>query len=111
MNLVADRRGLKLTAVTASGAAYRCDLRLPVPAGTVPIRLRHGVANLSIRRPGGVPVRAMLRDGAASLQFDEQLIGPTLGQEPFESAGYGDATNRYDVEVIRGAAKLMIAKD
>ena len=111
MNLTADLRGLKVTGVSVNGASYRVELRLPHPSGTVPIHLHRGVANLSIRRPPNVPLRATLPDGAASLHFDGQDMGPTLGRTPVESPGYADATDRYDLQIQGGAAKLTIGND
>jgi uncharacterized membrane protein len=108
--LTADLRGLRLTAVSISGAASRLDLRLPRPSGTVPIHIRDGAANVSIRRPAGVAVRAVVPDGAASVQFDELRIGPIDSQTPIQSPDYDGATDRYDVEGHGGLARLIIAK-
>jgi uncharacterized membrane protein len=108
--LAADLRGLQLNAVNISGAVSRLDLRLPRPSGTVPIQIRDGAASASIRRPDGVAVRVALPDGAASVQFDERVIGPIADPTPVQSADYGDATDRYDLELHGGVAKLTVAK-
>jgi uncharacterized membrane protein len=109
-SLTADLRGLQVSAVSISGGAADLDLRLPRPSGTVPINIRDGAATVSIRRPDGVAIRATLPDGAVSVQFDERPIGPIGSQTPVQSPDYGDVTDRYDIELHGGAAKLTIAK-
>jgi uncharacterized membrane protein len=108
--LTADLRSLQVSAVSFSGGVGRLDLRLPSPSGTVPIHIRDGAASVSIRRPDGAAIQATFPDGAASVQFDEQRIGPIVGRTPVQSPDYEDATNRYDVEVQGGVAELTIAK-
>ena len=109
-NLAADLRGLQVSAVSISGGAADLDLRLPRPSGTVPINIRDGAARVSIRRPDGVAVQVRLPDGAASTQFDERRLGLISDKTPVQSPGYGDATDRYDVELQGGTARLTIAK-
>jgi hypothetical protein len=96
--------------VSIAGGVTRLDLRLPRPSGTVPIHIRDGAARVSIQRPDGAPIRATFPDGAASVQFDEQRIGPIISQTPVQSPDYDSASDRYDVEVQGGAAELTIAK-
>lgn len=110
-NLSADLRNLRMSGVSISGGAYRCDLRLPRPSGTVPIHISDGAVNVSIRRPAGVAVRATMRDGAASVQLDERHVGPIESQEPVESPGYSEALDRYDIDLRGGASKVIIATD
>lgn len=107
-NLTADLRGLLVSAVTISGGVVDLGLHLPRPSGTVPIQIRDGAVNVSIRRPESVAVRATLPDGAASVQLDERHISPISSQTPVQSSDYSDATDRYDVEIHGGAAKLTI---
>jgi uncharacterized membrane protein len=109
-NLTADLRGLHVNAVSIGGGAADLDLRLPRPSGTVPISIRGSAASVSIRRPDGIAVRVSLPDGAASVQFDEQRIGPVGSLTPVQSLDYSDATDRYDVELHGGVAKLTITK-
>jgi len=70
--------------------------------------IRDGAVNVSIRRPESVAVRTTLPDGAASVQLDERHISPISSQTPVQSSDYSDATDRYDVEIHGGAAKLTI---
>lgn len=108
-NLTADLRGLRVSAVSMSGGVIRADFRLPRPSGTVPIKIHDGAASVSIRRPDGVALRATFPDGAASVQLDGRHIGPIDSGAPVESPDYGEATDRYEVEIRGGAAELTIA--
>lgn len=109
-NLTADLRGLQLEATSLSGGVVHAEFRLARPSGTVPINIRDGVARLSILRPDGVAVRAMLPDGAAIVQFDQQRLGPITDQTPVQSPDYINAIDRYDVEIRGGVAQLTVAK-
>lgn len=108
--LTADLRSLLITAVSISGGAARINLRLPQPAGAVPIHIDGGAAYVSIKRPDGVAIRAMAPDGAAEIQFDERPVGPPESLRPIQSPDYDGASDRYDVELVGGVARLTIAK-
>jgi len=109
-NLTADLRGLLVTAVSISGGANRVDLRLPRPSGAVPIHICGGAASVSIKRPDGVAVKAALPDGAVNIQFDERRIEAIGSQTRVQSPDYDGATDRYDVELRGGVARLTVAK-
>jgi uncharacterized membrane protein len=107
-HLTADMRGVRLTAVSISGPSGRLDLRLPRPSGTVPIHIRDGAANVSIRRPAGVAVRALVPDGAVSVHLDERHVGAADSRQPIQSPDYDDAVDRYEVEGRGGLDQLLI---
>lgn len=107
--LSADLTGLQVTTVTVDGGADKVELRLPRPEGTVPIRFRGGANNISIRRPNGVPVRAVVRRGFNKLQLDGRSVEAT-GETPFQSTEYARAADRYDIEFADGANQLVIAQ-
>lgn len=109
-NLSADLRGLQVAAVSVSGGAGAIDLRVPRPSGSVPIHVRDGAASVSIRRPDGVAIRAVAPDGAANVQFDGRRIEPIENQTPLQSPDYEDATERYDIQLRGGVARLTINK-
>jgi uncharacterized membrane protein len=109
-NLTADLIGLHLTGVSIGGGTAHLELRLPRPSGTVPISIRDGAATVMIRRPAGVAVQVTAPDGAVNVQFDERRISSIHSQMPVQSGDYGDATDRYDVELHGGAAELIISK-
>jgi hypothetical protein len=74
-----DLRNLQLAAIDVRGGVSQVDLRLPRPAGTVPIRVTGGVSHLTIHRPGSVPSRVHIGGGVSKLQLDTQYLGAIGG--------------------------------
>ena len=102
-----DLTGLQVTALTVEDGAYRVAMRLPRPSGTVPIRIRGGSSIITVQRPDGVAVRAMMRDGADKLQLDGRPI-EWIDRTPFESPDYATAADRYELEFTGGADRIAI---
>src|SRR5262249_26235605 len=69
-----DRTGLQVTAVTVDGGASRVEMRLPRPSGTVPIRFVAGASIITVRRPNGVAIRAVVRGGASNVLLDGRRV-------------------------------------
>jgi hypothetical protein len=103
-----DLGGLSLSELTVAGGASDVSLTLGRPTGTVPIRVGGGASNLSIRRPSGVPVRLRIEGGVSRLVFDTTQIGAAGGPIRWESPGYAEATDRYEIVVAGGASRLTV---
>jgi hypothetical protein len=110
LRLNADLRGLQLSMVTLAGGASRVDLALPRPSGTVPIRIRGGASEVSVRRPLGVAVRVIAHGGFRKLQVDGKSIEAT-DEKPIESPDYVGAVDRYELEVDDGADRFVLAAE
>lgn len=108
--LTADLRGLQLTMVTLEGGASKVDLRLPRPSGTVPIRIRGGASEISVRRPNGVAVRVVVHGGFGKLQVDGKSI-EAADEKPVQSPDYVEAADRYDLELAGGANQFVLATE
>jgi hypothetical protein len=78
-HLDADLRDLRLEALELGQGASQVEVRLPRPAGVVPVRVRGGVSQVRIRRPAGVPAQLRVGRGVADLRFDEQEWGAVGG--------------------------------
>lgn len=92
--------------VRGGGSAVR--LLLPVPRGTVPVRITGGASDVAVRRPPGVEVRLRVTGGATTLAFDAQRLGAVTGTVLLETPGFEAAVDRYDLEVSGGAAGLSV---
>jgi hypothetical protein len=105
-HLDADLRGLRLEALELGQGASQVEVRLPRPAGVVPVRIRGGASQVRIRRPAGVPVRLRVGRGVADLRFDEQAWGAVGG-------GLRLATHEgtQALEIASGAAHLEISAE
>jgi hypothetical protein len=102
--------GLQVTAVTVDGGASRVEMRLPRPSGTVPIRFRGGASIVTVRRPNGVAVRAVVRGGASKVQLDGRRVEWT-DETPLQLSDDAGAADRYELEFTVGADKLIILKE
>lgn len=104
-----DLTGLQVTAVTVDGGAYRVEMRLPRPSGTVPIRFLGDASIITVRRPHGVAVRTVLRAGASKVQLDGRRVEWT-DETTVDLSDYGGAADRYELEFAGGADRLIIVK-
>jgi DNA-binding MarR family transcriptional regulator len=99
-----DLRSFELT-----GGVDQFRLTLGQPRGEVPILFTRGANNIRIERPAGVAVRLTLKGGAGRIDFDQQRLGGT-GDTILETTGFGEARDRYLVEIVGGAGKITIAE-
>lgn len=105
---VADMRGLTLTGLEIRGGASSVTVRLPVPTGTIPVRIAGGVSGVTINRPPGVEVSIRLKGWAAHLTFDDQSYDAIGTDGRLQSVGYADATRRYDIDLDGGASDITV---
>jgi hypothetical protein len=108
-HLDADLRDLKVESVEVRHGASHVELRLPRPAGTVPVRIGGGASHVRIRRPAGTPARLRIGRGVAHLTFDEQEFGAVGGRLRLESSQAGAAG--YDIEIDGGANHVQITTE
>jgi hypothetical protein len=107
-----DLRNLQLAAIDVRGGVSQVDLRLPRPAGTVPIRVTGGVSHLTLQRPGTVPARVQIGGGASKLELDTQYLGAIGGPVRLETPDYGRGDGgKYDLEIGGGASRVTIKRD
>jgi uncharacterized membrane protein len=107
--MTVDLTGLGVTGVTLTGGAEEVVLRLPRPSGTVPVRLLGGAEHISMERPDGIAVRALVRGGVGRLQLDARVVETDGEGTTVESPDYADVADRYDVELAGGASDISIS--
>jgi hypothetical protein len=110
-HLDADLRNLRLEALELGQGASQVEVRLPRPAGVVPVGIRGGAAHVRIRRPAGVPVQLRVGRGVADLHFDEQEWGAVGGGLRLVTPEATQAPDRYEIEIASGAAHLEISAE
>jgi hypothetical protein len=86
-------------------------VRLPRPAGIVPVTVHGGASHLRIHRPAGVPVRLHVGHGVADLRFDQQQWGAVGGELRLATPEDTQAADRYEIEIGSGAAHLEISAE
>lgn len=107
-NVQADLSGLNLSALELSGGASHVTISLPMPIGTVPVRVSGGASDITIHRPSAAPARVQIGQGASKVVLDHNRFGAIGGETRWESSGFTDATNRYDIRITGGASKITI---
>jgi hypothetical protein len=107
--LTADLGGLELREIDVGGGASRIVLLLPRPMGHVPIRFAGGVADVTIRRPSGIPAQVRIGGGASKLNLEDQFFNAVGGTLNWKSPDYQRASDGFDIEVRRGASSLTVA--
>ena len=105
--LTADLHDVNLGSLKLAGGASRIKVMLPIPLGTVPVRILGGASNVTIHRPEGVAARAHA-GGATNLSFDEKHFSAIGGDVNVQSPDYDAVANRYAFEVTGGANNLTI---
>jgi AcrR family transcriptional regulator len=108
LRLDADLQGLRLDSFAVSGGISRTTLRLPMPAGTVPLRVLGGVDTLHIERPSPAAIRLRLARDSSRISLDGVRLGSAGGGTIWESPDYTSVQDRYDLEMGSGASGLTI---
>jgi hypothetical protein len=103
-----DLSDLILYALELGGGVSQVELILPTPAGTVPVRVAGGVHDLTVLRPAGVPARVQVGHGARRLTLDDQRFGAVGASTSWQSPGYDQTSDRYDIAVSGGADTLTL---
>ncbi len=102
-----DLRTGKLAALDLAGGTGRAVLQLPVPKGTVPVRVTGDTGSLEILTRDGVPVRLRLGLGADSAVVDARTR-TKLKATTLTPAGWTTTTNRYDVTTKTKIAAVRV---
>ncbi len=102
---------LKLGGLRLSGLALRggdkLTATLPAPLGTVPVAVSGGVNDIKLERPRGAPLRVAVRGGAARLRVDDLRLS-AADITGWQTPGFDESADRYDVTFTGGANKLTI---
>jgi DNA-binding MarR family transcriptional regulator len=106
--LSADLRVLRLESLEVTGGASDVEIWLPPAVGLVPVRLSGGASKVSLHRPVGTAIRAVMSGGASQLIFDEQRLGAIGGRNHLETPGFGEAADRYELRISGGASQIVI---
>ena len=107
--LAADLAALRVTSLEVTGGASDIEIRLPAPAGTVPVRVSGGASKVTLLRPRGSEARAEVAGGASQLVFDDQRLGAIGGRTVLASGGFADAADRYEIRFTGGANQVTVA--
>lgn len=91
-----------------AGGANHIDLELPRPSGTATVRISGVVSQARFRRPAGVPVAVRLAGGISRFRVDGGRGDQISGQRRYVGPGFDETPDRYDIEILGGAADVRI---
>jgi hypothetical protein len=102
--------GGSVSAVEYTAGVGTADLTLPVPSGTVPVRIGAGADQFTIHLRPGVAAQVRVRSGVGNLTLDgTSRSGISAGTYPV--GNYAHARDRYDIDLQSGLASLTVRRD
>ncbi len=106
--LRANLRAVNLTSLAISHGVSDVEIDLGTPADVVPITIRGGVSQVTIRRPSGVAARLRVKGGAAHVTFDQQYFEASGGKMVLATTDVDRANMRYEIEVVGGVSGVKV---
>ena len=106
--VVAELGGLDLAGLEAEGGFSMIRLDLPAPSGVVPIRIKGGASEITMRRPAGVAARIHFKGWVSELAFDDQTFSGAGNNVRLQSSGFDPTAPCYDIEITSYAEKIAI---
>lgn len=104
----ADLRDLTVNALTISHGVADVEIDLDVPSGVIPISIRGGVSQVTIRRPHGAAARMRVKGGASKLTFDQHYMDAAGGTIVLATPDIDRAESRYEIEIVGGVSNVRI---
>ena len=98
---------VNVRSIELNTGASREDITLGKPTGVVPITVNGGALTVHLHRPAGTQASVSVSGGAVNLDADGQQHRG-IGNQSWQSAGYGGATDAYRVEINGGACTIGI---
>ena len=98
---------VKVGSISLNTGASRTDITLGRPAGIVHISVDGGAISLHLHRPSGSEAFVHVSGGAVRLDADGRHLRG-VGNESWQSNGYGAAADAYQVEVNGGASTVTM---
>jgi hypothetical protein len=100
--------GGRLRGADFTAGSSQITMRLPRPAGTVPIVLAGGASQVRVIVPAGVPARLRLDGGAATATLDGQARSGLAGGTVLTGSGWAAAADRYDIDAASGVSVISV---
>jgi len=107
-DLDADLAAVALSGLQLDGGVNHLRLELAAPRGTVRLEINGSASDARIGRPPGTDVALRVRGVLSHLRFDDEKRETVGGELRMQSRGFGRATDRYEIDMTGGAARLTI---
>lgn len=86
----------------------RIEASLPVPQGTVPVRMAGGASVFDLWLPRDVAARVRIAGGAGSVSIDGTTHSGIPGGTVYTPQGWDSATDRYLIDNTAGVSTLTL---
>ncbi len=107
-NSVLDLTGLRVTGVELDSGAGNVTCTLPAPVGIVPLRVNSGIVGVTLRRPRGAAVHAVVSSGSAKVRLDDRAIRAVTADVQWDTPGALDNPDRYELIVSSGCVRVTL---
>src|SRR5205807_5525449 len=107
-NTVLDLPALDVREIHVDSGATNLECFLPEPQGVVPIHISSGVVNVTLHRPSGAAVVALVHTGVLKLKLDDLSTKVVLSDLHWQSEGASNARDRYELDVSSGVVDLRL---
>ena len=107
-NTVLDLPALDVREIHVDSGATNLECFLPEPQGVVPIHISSGVVNVTLHRPSGAAVVALVHTGVLKLKLDDFSTKVVLSDLRWQSEGAPNARDRYELDVSSGVVDLRL---
>jgi hypothetical protein len=97
-----------LTALDFGAGSTRIEATLPIPQGTVPVRMTGGASAFTLRLPPGVTAQVRMAGGAGRANIDGTVHTGIPGGTEFTPNDWPTATNRYLIDNTAGVSALTL---
>lgn len=108
VSLEAKLAALQLRSFVVKGGASRIEVEVGRPSGTVPVTIQGGASNVTLRRPGGVPVEVRIKGGVSKVSVDRHQLGPAVGNFVWRSPDMAAGADAYVLEIRGGASRITV---
>lgn len=98
----------RLTGLDLGAGNARIEAGLPVPRGTVPVRMAGGASVFDLRLPRDIAAQVRLTGGAGSVTIDGTVHTGVAGGTVYTPNGWNSATNRYLIDNTAGVSSLTL---
>ena len=107
-NTVLDVPGLDVREIHVDSGAANLECFLPEPQGVVPIHISSGVVNVTVHRPRGAAMVALVHTGVLKLKLDDFSTKVVLSDMRWQTEGASNARDRYELDVSSGVVDLRV---
>jgi hypothetical protein len=100
--------GGRLSGLDFGAGNARIEASLPVPRGTVPVRMAGGASVFDLRLPRDVATQVRVAGGAGSVSIDGTVHTGIAGGTVYTPSGWDSATDRYVIDNTAGVSSLTL---